>query len=418
MKSNFLFDYPNKLEKIFDKLNKNGIKTIIVGGYVRDKFLNLSSKDIDIELYGVSSFTQLEEILQEFGNINSVGKSFGVCKLSFENLEIDFTLPRTDNKIESGHRGFDIQIDKNLSFKDASSRRDFTINSIGFDTQNKKILDPFNGQEDIKNKIIRAVDIEKFGEDPLRVLRAVVFSSRFNFTLNKALFLVCKTMCDENILSELASERIYGEVKKILLKSPEPSQGFFLLKELNALKYFSPLNSLLENDFNEVLDSLDRFVDLKILDNKTNITLMLSILSYKFTKQEVIAFITNITNDKKVLKNILSLVAESFQESYTDSELLKLSCRVNIEYFLLISQAIHKNIDENHFVLIKQNAKSLDILNTSPVAYLSGKDILELGISPSKEYTAILNAVYEAQLNLEINSYASAKKWLQNYLVN
>ena len=94
MKDINLFDYPKYLNIIFDKLNNNGIKPIIVGGYLRDFFLDISSKDIDIELYGITSFKQLESILEEFGSLNNVGKSFGVCKLSLKDCEIDFTLPK------------------------------------------------------------------------------------------------------------------------------------------------------------------------------------------------------------------------------------------------------------------------------------------------------------------------------------
>ncbi|MCD6173918.1 MAG: CCA tRNA nucleotidyltransferase, partial [Sulfurimonas sp.] len=223
MKNEINFEYPNYLQIIFDKLNENKIKPIIVGGYIRDYLLNISSKDIDIELYGINSFEQLEKILEEFGEVNSVGKSFGVCKLSLKNQEIDFSLPRIDNKISSGHRGFDIIINQNLDFKTASSRRDFTINAIGYDVISKKILDPFNGLSDLKNKTLKAVNIEKFIQDPLRVFRAVGFYSRFKLNIDKKLFKICKKMCDDNVLDELPQERIFNEIKKIILKSPKPS---------------------------------------------------------------------------------------------------------------------------------------------------------------------------------------------------
>jgi len=75
-----MLDYPNKLNIIFDKLKKHEASPIIIGGFVRDKFLNIDSKDIDIEVYGISSFDKLESLLKEFGSVNRVGKSFGVCK--------------------------------------------------------------------------------------------------------------------------------------------------------------------------------------------------------------------------------------------------------------------------------------------------------------------------------------------------
>nr|MDA3908167.1 CCA tRNA nucleotidyltransferase [Sulfurimonas sp.] len=109
-----MIEYPNFLNKIFDKLEKNGARTIIIGGFIRDYLLKSESDDIDIEVYNISSFEKLENILKEFGTVNRVGKSFGVCKVNIENFVLDFTLPRIDSKIASGHSGFDIKIEKNL----------------------------------------------------------------------------------------------------------------------------------------------------------------------------------------------------------------------------------------------------------------------------------------------------------------
>ena len=413
MKDSILFDYPKYLDKIFDKLNQNSIKSIIVGGYIRDKFLNLNSKDIDIELFGVSTYDELEKILQEFGEVNTVGKSFGVCKLSLKTLDLDFTLPRRDNKIAAGHCGFEIIIETTIDFKTASSRRDFTMNAIGYDLIEKKLLDPFNGQEDIKNKILRAVNIDTFSEDPLRVLRAVGFASRFNFRLDNSLFLLCKNMCEKNLLAELPKERIYTELEKILLKSNKPSSAFLLLKELNALVYFSPLNTLDNNDFSNVLDALDRMAKLKTKNKKTDIQLMLSVLCYTFTKKDRHIFISTLTKNKKTFQKIDTLLDNLFLPTYTDSDILRLATKVNIKHFLLFSQAIHKEIGEDVFIKLKQRAIDLKVFNQKPKAHLQGRDILDLGLEPSEEFSILLNRAYEAQINLEINSKNEALQWLK-----
>lgn len=419
MKNIVLFDYPKKLEVIFEKLHKFNIKSIIVGGYIRDFFLKTQSnqvKDIDVELYGISSYEALKDILKEFGEVNTVGKSFGVCKLSLENIEIDFTLPRTDSKISSGHCGFLISIDRSLNFKEASSRRDFTINSIGFNTIDKKLLDPYKGIEDIKNKILRAVDIKKFADDPLRILRLVSFKSRLEFNIDKELFVLCKDMCSKNILFELAKERIFIEIKKVLLKSEKPSSGFLLLKDLGALKYFQGLDTLNEKEFTYINQSLDKFVQIKTKNTKTNLQIMLSILCYHFSHSEIKQFISTLTNDKSIIKNLFLLVKEKFKVTYSDSELYFLANRVNIENFLLLSQALNPSLEYSIFTQLKKRAIALKILNKKALPFLHGRDILTLGVMPSKEYTSILFKAYEAQMNLEINNYDEAKKWLKSYL--
>ena len=416
MINEFLFDYPNYLNDIFDKLNFYNIKTIIVGGYVRDKLLNKDAKDIDIELYGIDSYEKVQKILEEFGSVNLVGKSFGVCKLSLNGVEIDFTFPRHDNKIASGHKGFAIQIDKNLDFTTAASRRDFTINSIGYDTQNKNLLDPFNGIHDLNHKIIRAVNLDRFGEDPLRVLRAVGFSSRFHFHIEKNLFNLCKNISKQNLLGELPKERIFVELKKILLKSAKPSIGVKLLKELNTLQHFKPLDSLSHNDFVFILGALDKFAQHKTTNDKTNILIMLSILCYKFTDSQTKEFITNITNEKSVLEEVVKLLQPSFISKYDDSKLYKLATQVNIEKFLLFHLSI-SNVDNNSiFKNIKKRAKELNIFNNPIKPFLRGKDLLELELKPSKEFSKILSQAYEAQMNLEIHSRDEAISWLHKYI--
>jgi len=413
-----MFEYPNNLQIIFDKLNINGIKSIIIGGYIRDSLLNIKSKDIDIELYGVSSFDKLEKLLEEFGSVNNVGKSFGVCKLSLENIEIDFTLPRIDNKVSSGHCGFNVEVQADLDFERATSRRDFTINAIGYDVIEKKILDPFNGQNDLNNKILKAVNIKTFAEDPLRVLRAAGFCSRFDLSISDELFILCKDMCNKDVLGELASERIFSEIKKILLKSPKPSIGFRLLKELNALKYLAPLQDLDKNSFENVLDAVDNITRLKTNSNKTNITLMLATLCYKFNSEQIKEFISNLTDEKELLKNILTLLDNSFKNGYSDSELFRLATKVNIEHFLILNRAINSSLNNKIFNELEIRARELNIFNSGATPFLQGRDILAFGIKPSKEYSTILNLAYSAQINLEIQSHEEAIEWLKRYLLS
>ena len=283
-----MIEYPNELNKIFDKLDKYAIKPIIIGGFVRDYLLNKTSKDIDIELYGISSLNLLQNILEEFGNVNNVGKSFGVCKLTLKNWEIDFSLPRRDSKVKVGHKGFEVQTDVNLDFKTATSRRDFTINAIGYDVKSKKILDPFNGQVDLNNSLLRAVDLEKFDEDPLRVLRAIQFSSRFNLSLERNLHQKCEKMMQKSVLNELPKERVFDEIKKLLLKSKKPSLGILLLKDIQGFLYFEEFSSLSEVEFQTMLVALDTI--------KPDTTLMLAVICTFFSQMKRTSFLSKLTN--------------------------------------------------------------------------------------------------------------------------
>ena len=412
-----MINYPTELDIIFNKLKKYNAQAIIVGGFVRDSLLDIKSKDIDIEVYGIASFEKLETLLQEFGSVNSVGKCFGVCKLNFNGLDLDFSLPRKDNKVASGHKGFDVEVDSTLDFKTAASRRDFTINAIGYDVQEKKILDPFNGVNDLNNRILKMVDKEKFSQDPLRVLRAVQFCARFNLTFDSELFTLCEKMVNKNLLDELPKTRVFGEIQKLLLKSPKPSIGFKLLKRLNCFKYFKPLDSLSNEDLNKVLNAIDKMKEQRIDSLKLQTIISLAVICSKFDSIQTTQFITNISDEKELLKEVLILNKSSLESSYNDSQLYRLATKVTIDSFLIYQKVIQSSTHNELFFEIRKRATALGILNKKAIPFLQGRDILALGIQPSKEFSKILSIAYELQMSLEIKSYKEAKEWLQNYLV-
>jgi len=405
-----IIDYPIELDIIFDTLKKSDIKPILVGGYVRDKLLNEESKDIDIELYGVSSLDKVEEILQEFGAVNSVGKSFGVCKLKFKRYELDFSLPRKDNKTKSGHRGFYVEVYPYLDFKTAASRRDFTINAIGYDVMEKKIVDPFGGREDLKNRVLRAVDLESFGQDPLRVLRAAQFCARFNLQIEHNLYLICKDMVSKNLLAELPKERIFEEIKKLLLKSQKPSIGLKLLEE-----------------FGFDISTKSMFVADKLAKNltaneQTNLVLMLAALCYNFEKKDIELFLSKLTDEKELFKRVVTLVEthqklDNLNDDYT---LYKLATLTNIRELLTLSSSIYSADDNLEMVKkyedIYKRAEELGIIDKKLQPLLMGRDILKLGIHPSPKFSQILDDAYEAQMHGKFKNYDEALLWLMEYL--
>jgi len=406
-----MMNYPVKLDSIFNKLRQNGMKPIIIGGYVRDKILNVNSKDIDIEVYGVDSLQKLEKILREFGDVNSVGKSFGVCKLKYEELDLDFSLPREDSKISSGHRGFEIKTDSQLDFTTATSRRDFTMNAIGYDIVEQRLLDPFHGVKDIKHQVIRAVNLSKFGEDPLRVLRAVQFASRFHFKLDDALFEKCKNMVASQALEELPKERIFGELKKLLLKSPKPSDGILLLKAFHSTLYFDA--------FEEMLDALDYFAGKNIKDSDIKLTLMLVLLSYKLQEEQSSTFLSLLTEKKELHKEVLSLLKNKETLNiykYNDYDLYRLATHVNIKKFLYMIDALTLGKEAARIKSIEQRAQKLNILHTKAEALIQGRDLIKLGYKPSPRFSTLLDKVYDAQLRCEFTTYTEAVEWIKTHL--
>ncbi len=208
---------PNILIEILTALQDLGLKPILVGGCVRDYLLNLPIKDYDIEVFNTSQIEIVENSLKKFGKVNLVGKIFGVLKLRVDDFEFDFSLPRVEEKIGNSHKDFEVNTDINLTFKEASIRRDFTINAIGYDFFKNEFLDPFDGIVDLQNKIIKHIDDKTFCEDSLRVYRAVQFACRFDFKIDSKTKDLCKKIVLDDELRFLSKERIFEEQGDALL---------------------------------------------------------------------------------------------------------------------------------------------------------------------------------------------------------
>lgn len=212
-------------------------RAYFVGGYVRDRIMGIESKDIDVEVHGINE-KDFKNILSEYGEVSEIGKSFGVYMI--KGMEIDFSLPREERKNGEGHTGFDVQVEPFLGERKASKRRDFTINAIMEDVLTGEYKDFYNGIKDIKQKEIRVVDEKTFKEDNLRVYRMAQFASRFGFKIDEQSKRIAKGMS----VKGLSIERVNEEFRKGLVKSEKPSIFINTLKELGVL----------EENFPEIID--------------------------------------------------------------------------------------------------------------------------------------------------------------------
>lgn len=227
-------------------VNKHGGRTFYVGGYVRDEILNKPSKDIDIEIHGITSDV-LKSILMDLGQLRTQGASFGVYNL--DGYDIDIAQPRKETATGRGHKDFEVFVDPFIGYEKAAERRDFTINAMMEDVLTGEIVDPFGGYEDCRNGIIRHVNDNTFKEDPLRVLRAAQFASRFGFKIAPE----TKDIMRDMDLSTLSHERVYGEMKKALMKSDNPSIFFETLKDVNQLdEWFPELKAMIGCEQNSI----------------------------------------------------------------------------------------------------------------------------------------------------------------------
>lgn len=231
----------NRVKQIAEDVRNAGGRAFIVGGYVRDKYMkgNIISKDIDLEVFGIEPDV-LKAIVSKFGRVKECGKSFGVLKLD----DLDISIPRREKKVADGYKGFDIDLDPFMTYEDACRRRDLTINSILFDPLTDELIDPFNGLNDLENRVLRHVDDIRFAEDPLRVLRVAQFHARFDFRIHDDTNELCRVLIDE--LKHLSKERFFVEFEKILMKADKPSKAFEWMLQFGILDELFPELAVLE----------------------------------------------------------------------------------------------------------------------------------------------------------------------------
>lgn len=213
----------NKIKEIANKIKNAGGNLYLVGGAVRDKILQKEIFDEDYCVTGLST----EKFENLFPNAHIRGKNFPVYDM--ENCE--FALARKERKITSGHKGFEFDANKNITIEQDLSRRDITINSIAEEVLTGKIIDPFNGIEDIKNGIIRKTT-DAFNEDPLRVYRLARFASTLEFKVEKETLEAMSSLKQE--LHTLSKERVFTELKKAL-EANKPSIFFNVLRQASVL---------------------------------------------------------------------------------------------------------------------------------------------------------------------------------------
>jgi len=195
------------------------VKLYLVGGAVRDMVMGRDIYDLDIECFGIDPET-FDAAMRRLG-AKGVGKSFFVYKYG----RLDIALPRIERKVGKGHRGFEVELARDT--KEASRRRDFTMNALMLDLQSGKIVDHWGGLKDIEKRLIRVVDPEKFVEDSLRVLRAMQFSARLKFRIEpKSRALMCRMD-----LNDLTPERIFWEFEK-MFNAPWLHYGLFAMIDL------------------------------------------------------------------------------------------------------------------------------------------------------------------------------------------
>jgi len=452
-------EIPERIGKLAEAVRAAGGRALLVGGCVRDELMGKQPKDWDLEVYGVAP-SRLRELLDQFGRVNVVGEAFTVYKIG---KDLDVSLPRRDRKIGRGHRGFVIEGDPEMAVAAATLRRDFTINAILRDPLTGEILDPQNGREDLQRNVLRAVSLETFAEDSLRVLRAAQFAARFEFRIEPNTVVLCRSID----LSDLPPERIWGEMEKLLLRAQRPSIGLGWLHALGVLdQLFPEIRALIEVPQDpEWHPEGDVFVHTRLVIDRAReliedlpyakqVTIMLAALSHDFGKPATTEFVDGRTRSRgheeagveptvsfldrlnihtldgyDVRAQVVALVRDHLKpgeyykkrDEVGDGAFRRLArkCELDLLYRVAKADSLGRNAEwvpsENWYDSAAQDwfiarARELQVAEEPPPPLLLGRHLLEMGLDPGPRIGEITRAVYEMQLDGRVQTLEEAKE--------
>ena len=464
-----LLTIPAPLERILWDLNAAGFRALIVGGAIRDALLGMEPKDFDIEVYGIA-YDRLAGFLASYGRIDLVGKSFGVVKLfRTETGSVDFSVPRRESKTGQRHRDFHAVFDESITPREAASRRDFTINAIAYDPTLGETLDFFGGQEDLKNRVLRATS-EAFREDPLRVLRGMQFSCRFDLTLDPATAEVSQSIAGEYIT--LARERIAEEFMKWAVKSERPGRMAAYLQATGWMTHFPEVAALAgvpqdpgwhpEGDVDVhtmlVVDAAARVAKREGLEGDERAVLLFSALCHDFAKATTTAlrerdgkmrwtswgheadggpmaraFLERIGIKPAIVEQVVPLVenhlaSSSIGRDVTPRAVRRLALRLapaSIAQLLRLIEADHSGrpplpagLPEGA-VRIRAMAEAQSVGEKPQAPLILGRHVLPYFENrPGPHIGEVTTAAYEAQADGAFSTEAEALQWLEAYLAN
>lgn len=452
-------DQFERAKRIAEELEAAGATDcVMVGGCVRDSLLGLSSKDIDLEVYGLN-YDQIVKALTRNHQINLVGQAFGIVLVDGT---IDVSIPRRESKVGIGHKGFSTESDPNMTPAEAALRRDFTVNAIAlrFDGE---FVDPFNGRADLEVGILRATS-EKFREDPLRVLRGMQFVSRFGFEMETQTISMCRELRTE--FSTLSPERVYDEWAK-WARGNYPGKGLDILKKTGWLAEFPCLGAIdglpqdpawhPEGDVfghtAHVCDAAAEIAQREGLTENERLTLLMAALLHDTGKAGTTVrneagrwvspghaeasvplsevFLRSLKAPHWLIDHVKPLIREHMapmsiqrDEKPTAKSVRRLAMRLDpssISMLALLCEADNngrpplpkgKPLEQWMEIAAKESVEA-----RAPEPLLLGRHLLErpeLGYEPGPEMGRVLKAAYEAQLDGDFTDLEAAIEWVKN----
>lgn len=456
MPTRFRLEDPNLrdvLRQIEQTIRRGGGRVWLVGGCVRDLTIGGQPRDLDLEVVGLTP-GHVHTLLAEHFSVQFVGKAFEVFKL--QGLPVDVSIPSrvlTDN---TSLPGVLRQADPGMPIDEALGRRDFTINAMAWDPDTMEFRDPFNGRGDLDARILRHAS-NQFAEDPLRVLRGMQLSARFELTVAPETTALCETLSQES----LPNERLWEEWKKLLLQGRKPSLGLQFLRHCGWLRFYPELAALQgcpqdpiwhpEGDvWIHTLHCLDWFAAERTGDEADDHAVGLGVLCHDFGKPATTRedygrvtsrghesegadptrrFLERLTNQHDLIDEVVSLVRchlrprALYDANASDSAVRRLARQVHrIDRLVRVARADHAGRPPKQFdgfpagEWLLTRAQQLAVDRQAPLPIVMGRHLLPLGIQPGPDMGQLLDDCYEAQLDGDFETLEGGLTYVKHRL--
>ena len=381
-------DLETAAHSIICTLQEHGFKAYLCGGCVRDKLLGLAPKDYDIV-----TNAEPEAIRKVFRRTLAVGVQFGVVRVKQTEYFFEVATFRKDGKYIDGRRPQSVQFCDEI---EDARRRDFTINGLFYDVKTENIVDYVEGQKDLKRKVIQTIGNpeERFGEDYLRMMRAIRFACQLNFEMENATWETLKKKA--SCIISVSKERIRDELLS-MLTGTNPTRAVTLLRESGLLAVILPeLNILDAHSWEHILDMFQKASRISSPELAIGILLLgltqdKNLETRPSGKQSVKAICRRLRLSNKSREQVISLV-ESQPQFFRSKSMgfadLKKFLRIpdfdeHLKLHKLNCLAYNQSLDNYEFCQFYLNKFTPQMLFPPPL--IDGTDLIRMGLSPGPD---------------------------------
>jgi poly(A) polymerase len=396
--------------KIIKRLSHNGFEALLAGGCVRDMLLGRRAKD-----YDVATNAEPKEVIKLFRRTLKVGAKFGVVIVLLEDKQVEVATFRTETGYADGRHPAEVKF---ASAAEDAGRRDFTINGMFYNTLKKEVIDYVDGRADLKKRLIRTIGKpeRRFGEDYLRMLRAVRFSTQLGFAIEPDTF---SSICSNaKNISKISGERIAMELEAILV-DPNRFVGVSLLLESGLAEAIFPGEK--QGQFPDVRNCPAFPKALGKLPKKIDFALALACFfagSPTTFALEKCRPLKLSRNQNRHIKFLLSNRGKLLDERMSLAELKMLLAEPYFNDLYEMQRAIQKAEQKSVSALVnlRKRMNALGDVELKPAPLLNGHDLIRLGAVPGPALGQLAQELYIAQLETNVTTAEQAERWVRRWL--